>query len=57
MGRDRHGKNGGDTVLKVPVGTQVLAEDRKTVIADMTTVGETIRLLKGGDGGRGNTAF
>lgn len=57
MGRDRHGKNGEDVVLKVPVGTQILAEDRETIIADMTEVGQKILLLQGGDGGRGNTAF
>src|SRR6201998_4227340 len=35
-GRDRHGRNGEDVVLKVPVGTEVLEEDRETVIADMS---------------------
>ncbi len=57
MGRDRHGKNGADVVLKVPVGTQILSEDKQTLIADMTNVGNKVMLLKGGDGGRGNTAF
>ncbi len=57
MGRDRHGKNGADVVLKVPVGTQILSPDKQTIIADMTMVGEKVLLLKGGDGGRGNTAF
>jgi GTP-binding protein len=57
MGRDRHGHNGADTVLKVPVGTQVLEEDRETLIADMSHVGQRIRLLKGGNGGFGNAYF
>ena len=57
MGRDRHGKDGQDVILKVPVGTEILSEDRNTVIADMTEVGQKIKLLQGGDGGRGNTAF
>ena len=57
MGRDRHGKDGQDVILKVPVGTEILSEDRDTVIADMTEVGQKIKLLQGGDGGRGNTAF
>ncbi|MGB1360607.1 MAG: GTPase ObgE [Alphaproteobacteria bacterium] len=57
MGRDRHGADGQDIILKVPVGTEVLAEDGETVIADMLEVGQRFRLLKGGDGGRGNASF
>jgi GTP-binding protein len=57
MGRNRHGANGADAVLRVPVGTQVLSEDKEQVIADMATPGQRIRLLKGGNGGFGNTHF
>jgi GTP-binding protein len=57
MGRDRHGQNGADVVLKVPVGTEVLEEDRETLIADMDAVGKRVRLLKGGNGGFGNAHF
>ena len=57
MGRDRHGHNGADVVLKVPVGTEVLAEDRETLIADMDVAGKRVRLLKGGNGGFGNAHF
>ncbi|MDB5417228.1 MAG: obgE [Phenylobacterium sp.] len=57
MGRNRHGANGADAVLRVPVGTQVLSEDKQQVIADMATAGQRIRLLKGGNGGFGNTHF
>ncbi|MEP3248247.1 MAG: GTPase ObgE [Sneathiella sp.] len=57
MGRDRTGASGVDSVLKVPVGTQILEDDNETLIADMTEVGQTITLCKGGDGGRGNAAF
>jgi GTP-binding protein len=57
MGRDRHGHNGADVLLKVPVGTQVLDEDHETLIADMDTVGKRVRLLKGGNGGFGNAYF
>jgi GTP-binding protein len=44
-------------VIKVPVGTQILAEDKETVLADLTKPGERTVLAKGGDGGRGNAAF
>jgi len=57
MGRNRTGADGADTVLRLPVGCQVLAEDRETVIADLTRVGQRVTLLEGGRGGRGNTRF
>jgi GTP-binding protein len=57
MGRNRHGHNGEDVVLKVPVGTQVLDEDREEVIADLDHEGMRLRLLKGGNGGFGNAYF
>ncbi len=56
-GANRSGLASGDIVLKVPVGTEILAEDRETVIADMTKEGERIVLLKGGRGGMGNAHF
>ncbi|HEX2561613.1 GTPase ObgE [Phenylobacterium sp.] len=56
MGRNRHGANGADVVLKVPVGTEVLDED-KNLIADLDTAGKRILLARGGNGGFGNTYF
>ncbi len=57
MGKDRHGAKGGDTILKVPVGTQVFEEDGETLIADFTEVGQELTLLEGGNGGFGNAHF
>jgi len=57
MGRDRTGAAAQDVILKVPVGTQVLEDDNETLICDMTEVGQSVTLCKGGDGGRGNAAF
>lgn len=57
MGRLRTGKDGQDVVLKVPVGTQLFEDDKETLIADFTEVGQTYRLLKGGDGGFGNDTY
>ncbi|HEV2532262.1 GTPase ObgE [Phenylobacterium sp.] len=57
MGRNRHGADGEDVVLRVPVGTQVLAEDKEELIADLDVAGKRLRLLKGGNGGFGNTHF
>jgi GTP-binding protein len=57
MGKDRHGAGGADAVLKVPVGTQILDEDRETQLADLTEVGQRVVLARGGNGGFGNAHF
>src|SRR3974377_363565 len=57
MGKDRHGANGADVVLKVPVGTQIYDEDDATLLADLTEIGARVLLAKGGNGGFGNAHF
>lgn len=57
MGKDRHGADGKDCIIRVPVGTQILDEDRETVLADITSVGLKIYMLRGGDGGFGNAHY
>ncbi len=57
QGSNRTGGSGDDIVIKVPAGTQILAEDRETVIADLTRPGQRLQLLRGGDGGRGNATY
>ena len=57
MGRDRTGGGGDDLVIDVPVGTQILTEDKDHVLADFTEPGQQIMLLRGGDGGRGNASY
>ncbi|MGB7689011.1 MAG: GTPase ObgE [Pseudolabrys sp.] len=57
MGKDRAGANGKDVVLKVPVGTQIYEEDGETLVADLTHVGESVTISKGGNGGFGNAHF
>jgi GTP-binding protein len=56
-GSDRTGAASEDVILKVPVGTQVFAEDRETMLADLTEVGQRVVLCTGGDGGRGNAHY
>ncbi|AWW74015.1 GTPase ObgE [Erythrobacter sp. KY5] len=57
QGRDRTGAGADDLVIKVPVGTQVLSEDREEVLADFTEVGQRLIFLEGGMGGRGNASY
>jgi GTP-binding protein len=57
MGKNRTGAGSPDLVIKVPVGTQVLDDDRETVLADLTEAGQRIVFIKGGDGGRGNASY
>ena len=57
MGRNRHGRNGENIELKVPVGAQIYEEDHETLIADLDKPGMRVRLLKGGNGGFGNAYF
>ncbi len=56
-GSDRTGAGSDDVILKVPVGTQILAEDRETLIADLDAPGKRVVIAKGGDGGHGNAHF
>ena len=57
MGKDRHGANGKDITLKVPVGTQVFDEDRETMLFDFTELGQKFVIAEGGNGGFGNAHF
>ncbi|AMN39024.1 GTPase ObgE [Rhodoplanes sp. Z2-YC6860] len=57
MGKDRHGANAEDIVLKVPVGTQIFDDDKETLLADLTDPGQRVVLLQGGNGGFGNAHF
>jgi GTP-binding protein len=56
-GQDRTGAGSDDVVLKVPVGTQILAEDKETLLADLDASGKQVVIARGGDGGFGNAHY
>jgi len=57
QGRDRSGKGGDDLRIAVPVGTEILSEDKNLVLADLTAAGQETVALSGGNGGWGNARF
>ena len=57
MGKNKHGRNGADLVILVPLGSQVKDNETDEVIADLVTDGQNIVVAEGGKGGRGNTHF
>lgn len=56
-GQNRTGADGEDAVLKVPVGTEVLAEETRSPLADLTAAGMRAVIAHGGGGGFGNAHF
>lgn len=57
MGRCKTGPSGADLVIRVPVGTEIVADDKETVLADLMHDGQTYLAARGGLGGRGNDSF
>jgi GTP-binding protein len=63
-GRGRHGEggrkkgsDGEDTLLKLPLGTQVHDAATGELLADLLTPGQKYVVAQGGEGGRGNPRF
>ena len=54
-GSGKHGADGADVELHVPVGTQVFIDDQ--IVADLAAPGARVAVARGGVGGRGNRQF
>lgn len=57
QGKNMHGRDGKDIIMKVPVGTIIRDAETNEIIADLKTAGESVILAKGGIGGKGNARF
>ncbi|MBM5786357.1 MAG: Obg family GTPase CgtA [Candidatus Fonsibacter sp.] len=56
-GNNKTGQNGKDVALRVPIGTQVFEEDKKTLLFDFIKKNQSYIVAKGGKGGLGNARF
>jgi GTPase len=56
-GSNRRGRNGDDTIIEIPVGTQLLNSETGELLHDFVETGESRVIARGGKGGRGNAAF
>ncbi|MBP7791736.1 MAG: GTPase ObgE [Candidatus Goldbacteria bacterium] len=57
MGSNKHGKNGKDVFIKVPLGTVIRDASDNSFMGEILNDGEKVLLVKGGRGGRGNARF
>lgn len=56
-GKNKHGADGEDLIIKVPAGTLIYDEDTEILLKDMDKVDMKVRICRGGRGGKGNKAF
>lgn len=57
MPKNMYGKQGQDSIIRVPIGSVIHDLTTNTIIADITKHNQTAVIAKGGKGGRGNSAF
>ena len=57
MKKNKTGKNGNDFTINVPVGTEILMDDKKTLIKDLSNESDQIIIAFGGNGGLGNINY
>ena len=57
MKKNKTGKNGNDLIINVPVGTEILMDDKKTLIKDLSKRNDQIIIAFGGNGGLGNINY
>ncbi|MGB9597243.1 MAG: GTPase ObgE [Candidatus Poribacteria bacterium] len=56
-GKNMHGADGADVIVRVPPGTIITDAKTGEIIADLTSAGQTVIVARGGRGGKGNARF
>jgi GTP-binding protein len=56
-GKDCHGANGADLLVRVPIGTLIRDADTGDLLADLATENQECVVARGGAGGKGNARF
>ncbi|HJX35119.1 MAG TPA: GTPase ObgE [Desulfatiglandales bacterium] len=56
-GKNQTGKDGADTIIKVPLGTLIYDQDTGDLLADLIEEDQDIFIVPGGKGGKGNSHF
>jgi len=54
---NKHGRNGADVTVTVPVGTIIKNHETNDILADLVEDGQIVIIARGGKGGRGNSRF
>jgi GTP-binding protein len=57
QGKQRHGKNGEDKIIELPLGTTITEFETNKVVVDLTEKNQTFIIAQGGMGGKGNKHF
>jgi len=57
QGKNKHGADGADLIIELPLGTTVLDAETGGVLADLTEPGQQFVAARGGRGGFGNAHF
>jgi GTP-binding protein len=57
MKKNKTGRNGSDFTINVPLGTEILMDDKKTLIKDLSKENDQIIIAFGGNGGLGNINY
>jgi len=57
MKKNKTGKSGNDFIVNVPIGTEILMDDKKTLIKDLSKKNDRIIIAFGGNGGLGNINY
>ncbi|MEE8241980.1 MAG: GTPase ObgE, partial [candidate division NC10 bacterium] len=57
QGKKKHGRDGADVVIRVPLGTVIKDGETGEILGDLTEERQRVLVARGGRGGRGNAAF